>query len=393
MRKLVPLALFCALCFELSGQDTKAIIQTYQRNFARSSLGTKLELLQEAASYEGIDMGPLYDTAIQFVLDNSSLLGSDVIMRDITLFSAQMLAKYRYVESADKIWNLFLAFKESTVRVPLLGVLGELGKNAPGIVDKLNNFLASQNMVLKAGTMPDQSVVQACIDALGSIGEGSSFPVLFGTMIAGYSDMTSRRAESALALIRGEYKTYLIEVIAKNPPQDKLAALKVGLNNPRITADDRGLLCEAALEAGLGFSGPDQNEIANARELRFMAAIELTNLKWSKASPLAVKHFYQTQSEYLRAIATKQRYLESIACLGAMGTSEAAQVLSIQLGLINSQTEQNKTYDDQISLAIINNLGILGDKAAFDYLLYVGYLNYPESVKKAAKDALGKLKW
>ena len=30
---------------------------------------------------------------------------------------------------------------------------------------------------------------------------------------------------------------------------------------------------------------------------------------------------------------------------------------------------------------------------AFDYLLYMGYLQYPESVKRAARDALQKLRW
>ena len=44
-------------------------------------------------------------------------------------------------------------------------------------------------------------------------------------------------------------------------------------------------------------------------------------------------------------------------------------------------------------LALIQALGDLGDKTAFDYLLYVGYLEYPESVKKASRDALARLQW
>lgn len=42
---------------------------------------------------------------------------------------------------------------------------------------------------------------------------------------------------------------------------------------------------------------------------------------------------------------------------------------------------------------MIDSLAKLGDKSAFDYLLYVGYLEYPESIKKAARDALSGLKW
>ncbi len=76
-----------------------------------------------------------------------------------------------------------------------------------------------------------------------------------------------------------------------------------------------------------------------------------------------------------------------------MATSAAAQTLSIYLGLLNSETEQTGTYNEQIMLAVIKSLGDLGDKTAFDYLLYVGYLNYPETIISASRDALARLKW
>ena len=44
-------------------------------------------------------------------------------------------------------------------------------------------------------------------------------------------------------------------------------------------------------------------------------------------------------------------------------------------------------------LSLINSLGEMGDKAAFDSLLYATYLDYPEEVIAAAKNALAKLKW
>jgi len=82
-----------------------------------------------------------------------------------------------------------------------------------------------------------------------------------------------------------------------------------------------------------------------------------------------------------------------VRCMGAMGSSDSAQALSIFLGLLNSETEQKKTYNEQLMLAVIQSLGDLGDKTAFDYLLYVGYLDYPETVKKASRDALARLQW
>jgi hypothetical protein len=42
-------------------------------------------------------------------------------------------------------------------------------------------------------------------------------------------------------------------------------------------------------------------------------------------------------------------------------------------------------------LAVIQNLGSLGDKVAFDYLLYARLLDYSDSIKKAAQESLNQL--
>lgn len=61
--------------------------------------------------------------------------------------------------------------------------------------------------------------------------------------------------------------------------------------------------------------------------------------------------------------------------------------------LLNSYSEKGKSGDGQIILAVIVNLGGLGDKIAFDDLMYVGYLNYTSQIKKAARKSLENLKW
>jgi HEAT repeat protein len=76
-----------------------------------------------------------------------------------------------------------------------------------------------------------------------------------------------------------------------------------------------------------------------------------------------------------------------------MESSDAAMALALQLGLINAQTEKTGLYDEDITLAAVQALGAIGDKAAFDYLLYISYLPYPEHIQAAAKEALNRLKW
>ena len=55
--------------------------------------------------------------------------------------------------------------------------------------------------------------------------------------------------------------------------------------------------------------------------------------------------------------------------------------------------EKGNSVSSEIALAVINTLGAIGDKAAFDSLLAVTYLNYEESVLTAAREALSGLRW
>ena len=175
--------------------------------------------------------------------------------------------------------------------------------------------------------------------------------------------------------------------------QGQVEAAVAGLRGEALSPDKRAALAETALSVGVSYQSVVQSEQVAIVSLRASAARELAAREWQKASPLAIRHFYDFQLQFNRGQVSKSNFLESIALLGAMGTTEAAQTLSLYLQIINTETEQGKSFDEQVALAVVNNLGRLGDKTAFDYLLYIGYLQYPESVKKASRDALQKLRW
>jgi hypothetical protein len=55
--------------------------------------------------------------------------------------------------------------------------------------------------------------------------------------------------------------------------------------------------------------------------------------------------------------------------------------------------ETTKNFDFEITLATIQSLGLIGDRIAFDHLLQVSFLPYPENIQAAARDAINNLKW
>ncbi len=219
------------------------------------------------------------------------------------------------------------------------------------------------------------------------------FRSLFSTCVAAPNPVIRSKAAQALAKLKGDYRAFLEDMLVRSSVLEKSAALELGLGGNTFGNDDQGRLAEIALGAALDWKGDSPVEQSVIRQLRGKAIRQVRDLRWQRAAPLAIRHFRLLLSDYNEGRAAESDLLDAVSCLGAMGSTEAAQSLALYLQLINAQTEQGKPYDEGLLLGVIGALGDLGDKTAFDYLLYIGYLQYPESVKAAAKSALQELKW
>lgn len=393
--------LFMAACLfgAILGQGLCAqegsILSSYERNFTRAGLPNKASILRDAARDNRAPefIGQLYEFALVFALQNAELLRDDSDMIAIAGLAANGAGTSGHKSSLDTLWKVFSAFRDSQTRANVLGALAVLGKGNAQVIENLNQFLANQNSLYRSGMDLDYATLSACISALGSLGDKSSYPVIFSAMTAGYSEDIVQEAAKALDSIEGDFQQYLTDVIRKNPLQEKLTAFRAGIQSTRLNASERGTLAEIALETSIDLKPDTYEGDLAASALRTESVIALGELKWTRATPLAVNYFHQIQTEYSRGTAPKERFLEAIACLGAMGSADAAQTLALQLGFYNSQIERTGEFDEPLTLGVVNALGEIGTKAAFDYLLYVGYLAYPESIQAAAKEALNQLKW
>ena len=247
----------------LQAQESSELIETYRRNFVRSSLGTKLELLKEASAYDSVNMGPLYDTAIQFVLGNASLLSTDVLLRDMSVLSVNMIRKYKYAPASENLWNLFSVYKDSLVRVPLLQTLAEIAVGNKVILKELNAFLDTQISLFKSGVRLDLAVLDAAVFAIGRLGDSSSFPYLFAVYTASVNKAITERASVAMAALKGDYALFLAEVVRAHPPAEKSAALEAGLRGEALAPEKRAELAEAALAVGVAYQSPSHSLYAH----------------------------------------------------------------------------------------------------------------------------------
>lgn len=393
MKKLAIIIFSCFVFFSSFAQVAiDPVVLSYKRNFVRASLLTKIELLEDAGKVKNVSMSPLYFDALKFVSENYPLLENDTSLKKLAVLAINLSADINATENLESIWSVFSMYSDLNVKKTVISACAKLGKGNKTVTDAINSFLTSQLSSFESGSVIDRDLFKEGIAALGKIGSETSFDILFKTIMSSIDEETKQISFSSLVSLDGDLKANLSALIAQGTDEQKLAGFRMAMKYEALDDVTCGELAEEALNKALEANSSGK-ESKSMFDLRYEAISVITDVKWVKAVPLAIKHFYLAQNEFRKGSASIVQFTNAIKCLGAMGSADCAQSLSIYLGLLNSEMEQTKNYNEQIMLAIIQSLGALGDKVSFDYLLYVSYLDYPETIKNASRDSLERLKW
>ena len=389
IKKASAVILFIFLCPYVFCESL--ILQSYKQRFSAADIPAKVQILESASGDRAMNdyIGQLYEHALQFALDNSRFLKNDQSIIRIINIAINGLRNISFTESLDVLWKLFFEYQDLPIGAEILITMGKLGKGNHLIIDNVNNFLIEQNLIFRSGISVNYAMISACITAMMELGDSSSYPALFAVLYSGFPEVIVFEAQGALDLIPGNYQRFLYDAISEGVPDEKFAAFRAGINSERLNLSERGQLAELALEQSL----VSDRENADLTAMRYAAVLALTQLRWTRANQLAISHYYRVLADSQQHIVSKQRFLEAIDLLGAVGNSDAALVLVLQLGLINARMERTGEYDEEITLAIVRSLGRIGDKAAYNHLLNVGNLSYPENIQVTAREAIDRLRW
>ena len=134
----------------------------------------------------------------------------------------------------------------------------------------------------------------------------------------------------------------------------------------------------------------DKNELVN---LQIYALHILNENKWTRASKTVLSFFEIAKKEFKDKLMKEEHFVQVISSLMNIAPIDSVSPLIKYLGELNSQVENNIEVSQNVALSVINTLGAIGDKSAFDTLLSVTYLDYSESVLSAARKALAGLRW
>ena len=372
--------LFCF--FSINAQEKSSI-----KKFIKGNISEKTAAVKEASDSE-IDW--ISNEAINFCLNNKELLGTDREL-DALAVAAILSISHPDEKIISQLNELFILYdKSSNVQIAVLNKAVALKDtiSVSEITNTLNNYIKTA----VPGSL-DSGVFKTILAALCEIGDSESFTILY--------KLSNDKQFSAY---NSDIENTVVELIPT--AMDEVSAMIKGADIKKITSVfalvqknskiSKKNLCEFSekvLNETILLTENSSGDSAGNIEVQLNALSILDSNKWTRASSLALSYFESSRKLFEKGSMNENQFKTVITSLRNIAPLDAVQPLIAYLEELNGRKEAEASVPADIALSVINTLGAIGDKAAFDSLLAVTYLDYEESVLTAAREALSGLRW
>ena len=393
MKRTLSLVILFSIAFSAYAQTNT---QSSRVKFIKGNLSDKTAAVREAGDS---DAAWVSEKAVNFCLENKELLGNDreldgLAVAAILSYSPETVKKQTDLQKqklTDNFISLFANFnKSSTVQIAVISKAVTLKDSVPSAP-----FTALINSYLKTIDVKsaDSGVFKACVSALESIGNDESFKLLYDFLNdSAYSAYKKEIEKTTIALI----PTAMDEVLSLIEGSDfkKISSIfALTQKNSEISKKSLCEISEKVLSESILLLDNSSGTSSENIKVQLAALDILSQNSWTRASASALSYFQTSKKLYEKRNMSEEQFKTVITSLRNIAPLDAVTPLIAYLEELNGRTEQGNTVSSEIALAVINTLGAIGDKAAFDSLLAVTYLNYEESVLTAAREALSGLRW
>ncbi|UTC73998.1 hypothetical protein E4O03_06965 [Treponema sp. OMZ 792] len=390
MKKIVFVLVFI-FCFVSGFAIDQDELLNLRKDFISAGIDVKLVILRSLSQSDDRTLIPVYQDAVEYVKTSYEILQNDDRLLNIGIIAVTKLGELNEVKSSGNIRYLFSTVENEDFQIACLKSLSKLVQKDSAFTDYLNSLYDAGLSDLISGKAFNVNLLTVYAEALGKFADPSSFDILVKTLFYPVNDSLKNTVKTALNNISFNYFDEILAKTMQKNIQYIWTLYLLAKENKRIEGPELGRISELVIDYGLkNLKGADLESSENLIEA---ALPVLSALKWSKASSQVNKFFYYAQGLRKTSSRGDELLMKIIDCMGNLGTIECSQNLSIFLGVLNSETEKTKQYSEPLMLSVITALRKLGDKTAFDYLLYVEYLNYSETVKQASRNAIEELKW
>lgn len=390
MKKILSILFFISLVFQIFPQNKDSKIK-----FIKGNIVDKTKAIKEST---GEDSYWLAEKAIQFALDNKEILGNDREL-DALVVSAILTITPEYVASADKLsqaeilfnfTKLFNIFSSSnTVQIAVLSKILLLKDSiqTTEFTEELNKYLQSDGIATA-----DKSVLKSVISTLESIGNNKSFNILFSLYINPEFESVQNDLETTLIKLAPNYIDEILYIINEKDIAKNKPLFEKIVKNSKISKNNLCEIAENLLNSSILYV-ENSTEKDDFTKLQIEVLQVLSSNNWTRASSSAISFFIFAKDKFTNGLISEEDMIKIVSSLINVAPIESISPLVSYLVELNSLTEMGKSVSIPVVEAVIKTLGAIGNKSAFDSLLGVTYLNYPESVLSAAREALAGLKW
>ena len=370
--------------------------ETSKIKFIKGNIADKTSAVREAG---GAEAEWISDQAVAFCLENKAALGNDreldgLAVAAVLSYSPEIVKKQSENQKqtlTENFISLFTEFnKSSTVQIAVISKIIALKDSLPSA-----SFTALLNSYLKTTDVKtaDSGVFKASISALESIGNSESFKLLYGYLNDNaYSNYKKEIEKTTIALIPNA----MDEVIGliKGSDMKKISSIfELVQKNSQISKKNLCEISENVLSESILLIDSSSGISEENLKLQLTALSILSENSWTRASASALTCFDLSKKQYEKKNMDEEGFKTVITSLRNIAPLDSVAPLISYLEELNDRTEKGSPVASEIVLAVINTLGAIGDKAAFDSLLAVTYLTYEESVLTAAREALSGLRW
>lgn len=357
----------------------------FQRKFIKGNIADKTAAVREADGDDALAIAGL-----DFAIGNRQLLGPDRDLSALAVASILSLPMHDTTPKngdvlAERLVQAFNRFEDETVKIAVLDKLVSSSYISPKSVALVNGYLLSARS--------QNATTKAAIRTAGRIGDSKTFEIIYDAWKTGRWNLFTAETENALVMLSSDSLADAVKAISQASLTETYAFFTLLTKSEKNSQNFKAEIAENALSKAIYNTEDLSGSMEETVSLQLDAMKVISDTHWVRAAPLVIRYFSLAREEYEANVLAQDKFVSVIKSMAQLTSTGTAQTLSNYLADLNRKAEKSNYPAKPVVLAVIKGLGELGDKTAFDNLLYVTYLTYPQDIVAAAREALAKLKW
>ena len=392
MKKTISFIICLTLVASVFATNNSAIIK-----FLKGNISDKTSAVTNSS---GTEAALLSSKAMEFALETKEILGNDRDLEALAV-AAVLSISPDYVKNEtnnkkllleSQLIQMFKKFSDSSiVQITILSKLSYIDEYIPteNFTKLLNDFLKQANILTV-----DKGVFEAAIKVLEGLGNNETFLILYSFLSNENYSLYKDEIKSVLASLVPVSMNEIISLIHNEQDRTKIIILfSLIKDNPDISHNNLCEIAENILVESILLLKNTENINNEEIELQLDALTILSENKLTRASSISISYFAIAKDLYEASSLSATQFKTVIDALPNIAPIDSVNPLTNYLTTLNTIKEEHKEVNDEIILAVINALGAIGDKTAFDSLLAVSYLDYNDQILQAARKALSGLRF